>query len=97
MLLQHCVALNPNLSFTQISKTKPTNPPPYLHADFQLLAQRGAREKPQAPKPTTIITPHLIQAANPQAERRLLIKVHVEAGRVVAQSSHYTDDYKSPV
>ncbi|XP_051912913.1 intermediate filament protein ON3-like isoform X1 [Hippocampus zosterae] len=61
-------------------------------SDLQLLPQRGAREKPQAPKPTTIITPYLIQAASPQAERRVLIKVHVEAGKLVAQSSHYTDD-----
>lgn len=86
------VPLKRNLSFVQMSKNKPTNPSPYLHADVQLP------EKPRAPEPTvTPATPitgtdTVIPPAYPTSKKRLLIRVEVEAGRVVSESSHYTED-----
>ncbi|XP_042368787.1 keratin, type II cytoskeletal 8-like [Plectropomus leopardus] len=43
-------------------------------------------EKPRAPEPN--VTP----AVFPASKKRVLIRVEVEAGRVVSESSHYTED-----
>ncbi|KAI3365992.1 hypothetical protein L3Q82_009824 [Scortum barcoo] len=71
------------MSLYSISKNKPTNPSPYLHADVHLP------EKPRAPEPNVV--PPTITII-PPAKKRLLIRVEVEAGRVVSESSHYTED-----
>ncbi|XP_077426066.1 keratin, type II cytoskeletal 8-like [Vanacampus margaritifer] len=62
------------------------------NSDLQLLLRRSPPEEPQGQKPNTKITSHLIRAASPQTKRRLLVKVRVEAGRVLSQTCHYTDD-----
>lgn len=68
-----------------MSKNKPTNPSPYLHADVK------PPEKPRAPEPTvTPATPILV--TDTASKKRLVIRVEVEAGRVVSESSHYTED-----
>ncbi|XP_070850143.1 keratin, type II cytoskeletal 8-like [Chaetodon trifascialis] len=62
------------------------------HAEVHLL------QKPQAPEPTVVPATTLIPAdtavppAYPSSKKRLLIRVEVEAGRVVSESSCYTED-----
>lgn len=78
---------------------KPTNPSPCLHAD---TLPRG---KPPTPDPSiTPLTPSPVKRTDPAApevveeaadascRKRLLIRVQVEGGRVVSESSHYTED-----
>lgn len=75
---------------------KPTNPSHCLHAD---TLPRG---KPPAPDlSVTPLTPSIWRTdpavpealdADASCRKRLLIRVQVEAGRVVSESSHYTED-----
>lgn len=103
----HCVTLKSKLSFAQISKNKPTNPSPYLHADVHLPSKPylpekqqlpSKPEKPQAQEPTIVPPTTIIPADTdipevcPVSKKRLLIRVQVESGRVVSESSHYTED-----
>ena len=83
-----CVPLKSNLSFAQISKNKPTNPSPYLHADVHL-----PEKEPRAPEPTVVPATTIIPPEYPASKKRLLIRVEVEAGKVVSESSHYTEDW----
>ncbi|XP_037618301.1 keratin, type II cytoskeletal 8-like isoform X1 [Sebastes umbrosus] len=69
-----------------ISKNNPTNPSPYLHIDARLPLKQHLPEKPRSPKPT------VVPAAYPASKKRLLIRLDVEEGRVVSESSHYTED-----
>ncbi|KAM9766962.1 intermediate filament protein ON3-like isoform 1-T1 [Menidia menidia] len=54
-------------------------------------------EKPQPPEPTTVPAPSIAPGTTitpptfPISKKRLLIRVEVEAGRVVSESSHYAD------
>lgn len=75
-------------------QNKPTNPSPCLHADIH------QPDKPRVPDPivaapatpiagTDPVTP---ATAFPTSKKRLLIRVEVEGGRVVSQSSHYAED-----
>lgn len=97
-----CLWLKPNFSFAQMSKkNKPTNPSPCLHAD---TLPRG-----KLPTPDSCITPltshiertdpaapEVVEAADASCRKRLLIRVQVEGGRVVSESSHYTEDWAPP-
>lgn len=76
------------------NQNKPTNPSPCLHADIHLP------DKPQVPEPIVVApatpiagTDPVIPAATfPTSKKRLLIRVEVQGGRVVSQSSHYAED-----
>ncbi|KAM8722638.1 keratin, type II cytoskeletal 8-like isoform 1-T1 [Acanthopagrus schlegelii] len=82
-----------------------TNPSPYLHADVHLPVKPRAPGRTIIPpttskRPTTTSVPadDIIPAGtvtppeDPASKKRLLIRVQVEAGRVVSESSHYTDE-----
>ncbi|XP_054480076.1 keratin, type II cytoskeletal 8-like [Anoplopoma fimbria] len=56
------------------------------NADVHLPKKQHRTEKPRAPEPT------VVPAEYPASKQRLLIRVEVEAGRVVSESSHYTED-----
>lgn len=73
------ITLKSNLSSAQISKNKQTNPSAYLHSEVHLP------EKPQAPEPPAD------PADSPLFKKFLLIRVNVEKGRVVSESSHYSE------
>lgn len=79
---------------TQISKNKTTNPSPYLHADVHLPEKPGAPEPTIVPATTFIPKDTVIPPVPvcPYSKKRLLIRVEVEAGKVVSESSHYTED-----
>ncbi|XP_076580060.1 keratin, type II cytoskeletal 8-like isoform X2 [Chaetodon auriga] len=49
-------------------------------------------QKPQAPEPTVIPADSVTPPGYPSSKKRLLIRVEVEAGRVVSESSCYTED-----
>lgn len=85
-------------SSAQISKNKnkPTNPSPYLHADVHLqpTQQHHPLEKPPDPEITVVTATTIVpedSVTRPASKKRLLIRVEVEAGRVVSESSCYTD------
>lgn len=69
-----------------------------MHLDVQLPSKHHPPETPKEPAepdavPTAIpaIVPTAIPLETLTAKKRLLIRVEVEAGRVVSESSHYTD------
>ncbi|XP_033481142.1 keratin, type II cytoskeletal 8-like isoform X2 [Epinephelus lanceolatus] len=55
------------------------------NADVHLPSKQHLPEKPRGPEPT------MFPAAYPASKKRLLIRVEVEEGRVVSESSHYTE------
>lgn len=74
-------------------QNKPTNPSPCLHADIH------PPDKPRVPEPVVApptpiagTDPVIPAAVFPTSKKRLLIRLEVEAGRVVSQSSHYAED-----
>lgn len=76
----------------QISKNKPTNPSPCLHADAPLPSKTCPPEKPREPEPTIIPATTFTPPEYPASKKMLLIRVEVEAGKVVSESCHYTED-----
>ncbi|XP_034007350.1 intermediate filament protein ON3-like [Trematomus bernacchii] len=56
--------------------------------DFPLPSKKHLPEKPRAPEPSEVQR----ETAIPGSKKRLLIQVEVEAGKVVSESSHYSED-----
>ena len=61
-----------------------------MHADHETLAKLHNISKPLLPEPVTQATSP-IPTANHALKKRLLIKVEVDEGRVISESSHYDD------
>lgn len=98
------ILLKSNLFFAQISKNKPTNPSPYLHADVHLPPTRYVPAKPKATESnpardiaitttTSTIAPDttIVPPVSPATKKRLLIRLEVEEGKLVSESYQYTD------
>ncbi|KAM6892880.1 keratin, type II cytoskeletal 8-like [Lycodopsis pacificus] len=62
------------------------------NGDVHLPLKQHLLEKPRAPEPTQNPAGTLIPAVDPASKKRLLIRVEVEEGRVVSESSHYAED-----
>ncbi|KAK1876472.1 Keratin type II cytoskeletal 8 [Dissostichus eleginoides] len=56
--------------------------------DVHLPSKKHLPEKPRAPEPSEVPR----ETAIPASKKRLLIQVEVEAGKVVSESSHYSED-----
>ncbi|XP_042260590.1 keratin, type II cytoskeletal 8-like isoform X1 [Thunnus maccoyii] len=63
-------------------------------ADVHLLSKKHLPERPRTPEPTVVPPTTTIPATThmyPASKKRLLIRVEVEEGRVVSESSYYTE------
>ncbi|XP_031708106.1 keratin, type II cytoskeletal 8-like isoform X1 [Anarrhichthys ocellatus] len=62
------------------------------NGDVHLPLKQHLLEKPRAQEPAVVPAGTLIPAVYPASKKRLLIRVEVEEGRVVSESSHYAED-----